>query len=60
MAKIGFGDKVAHGGGLVIARQRAVPVLLRCGHVAYRIPELGNPDRWWCCGRWQRARRRLS
>jgi hypothetical protein len=30
---------------------------LSCGHDAKGIPELSNPDRWWCCGAFQKKKR---
>jgi hypothetical protein len=31
-------------------------VTLRCGHVTDEAPTTSNPDRWFCCGQWRRAR----
>lgn len=35
---------------------RRVVTLKGCGHDVHRMPELSNPDRWWCCGEFRSAR----
>lgn len=31
-------------------------IILRCGCDAIGSPSLSNPERWWCCGAWQKKK----
>lgn len=43
--------------GVVVTTQRGGVVTLSCGCTAKKAPALSNPDKWWCCGGWQRRKK---
>lgn len=49
-------DKTAKSKLRGLAAAPARTVTLTCGHVADCQPNVSNPDRWWCCSAWRRAR----
>lgn len=40
-----------------IVADRVSTVTLACGHETSRPPSISNPDRWYCCGEYQKKTR---